>query len=111
MSWIPSFHFIPAEDKLKPKFCMDVVNYYIHSTSLVSLLDGKDIHKIEQYSTGHIDMTPFKRMFTSLNKALKSAQKNIDGTVNQNFLNNFDKTGLSWEPLALIPQKLNSAIA
>lgn len=75
------------------------------------MLDGKNIDKIEQFSSGNIDMTPFKLMFTSLKSAIKTGQKNVDGSINKNLLSNFDKTGLSWEPLALIPQKLNSAVA
>lgn len=46
-----------------------------------------------------------------MGKALQAAAKNPDGSVNQNLIAHFDKTALSWYPLALIPQKLNSAIA
>ena len=110
-SFIPSWHFVNPSEKLKPAFCLDVINAHWYNASLVSLLDGKDVNKIEEFSTGKIVMDRFKKMFTSLGKALQSAAKNSDGTVNQNLIAQFDKTALSWEPLALIPQKLNSAIA
>lgn len=42
---------------------------------------------------------------------MDTGMRNVDGTMNTNLINNADKTGLSWEPLALIPQKLNSAHA
>lgn len=111
MSFIPSFHFVHPSEKLKPRWAMEAVNWHIYNGSLVNLLNGKDIDKIEQFSSGNIDMTPWKKMFTSLKSALKNPPKNPDGTINNHTINNIDNTGLSWEPLALIPQKLNSAIA
>lgn len=110
-NFIPSLHFIDPSKKLTSSFCMKCVDYYYYNSNNESLLSKKDTQEIEEWSTGNISMIPFKRMFTSLNKALKNAQKNVDGTVNGNFINNADKTGLSWTPYPLIPQKLNSAIA
>lgn len=110
MNFIPSYHFI--ENKMSQEFCEAVINNCYYNQNNVNLLYGKDIDLIEQYSTGDISMIPFQKMFTSLQRALRSAIKNVDGSVNKNFLSNFDKTGLSWDhPLALLPQKLNSAIA
>lgn len=111
MSFIPYLHFDHPDSKLTSKWCMKAVNYYYFNTHNVSLLSGKDINKIEQYATGNIDMKPFKRMFTSLRKSIDNAAATMNGVSKDNFINNIDKTGLSWEPLALIPQKLNSAIA
>lgn len=110
-NFIPSFHFMHPDKKLTPEFCMAAVNYYFFNSNNVNLLKGKDVKEIEQFSSGDIDMTPFKRMFTSLRKALKDAPKDIDGKYMGDYVNNIDKTGLSWTPLPLIPQKLNSAIA
>jgi hypothetical protein len=109
--FLPSFHFVAPSEKLKPSWCMQVVNYHWYNASLINLLSGKNINQIEEYTSGNISMDHFKRMFTSLGKALQAAAKNPDGSVNQNLIAHFDKTALSWYPLALIPQKLNSAIA
>ncbi len=110
-SFIPYFHFEDPSKKLTADWCMKGVDFYYYNSDNRSLLEGKNIKDIEEFSTGNIDMTRFKKMFTSMGRALKDASKNIDGTINPHFLNNIDKTGLSWEPLKLIPQKLNSAIA
>lgn len=110
-NFIPSFHFENPDSKLTPEWCMKAVNYYYYNTSNENLLHGKDIGEIEEFSTGDIDMKRFKKMFTSLNKAMKNLKGNMNGSISEHYLNQFDKTGLSWKPLALIPQKLNSAVA
>lgn len=89
---------------------MEVVNYHVYASNNVNLLAGKDLQEIEEFATGKIDMNRYKRMFKSLKKSLDS-KKLPDGTVNEALIKNADTTGLSWEPLALIPQKLNSAIS
>lgn len=109
--FIPSFHFVNPEDKLKTPFCMEVVNYHVYNTQNRNLLAGKRIDEIEEFSSGNIDMKRFKKMFRSMKKAIDSAPKNVDGSLNETHIANQDTTGLSWEPLPLIPQKLNSAIA
>lgn len=110
-AFIPSWHFDPPESKLSSEWALKAINAHYYNAGLVSLLHGKDINKIEEFSTGNISMVRYKAMFTSLRKQLLAATQNPDGTINQNLISNWDKTGLSWEPLALIPQKLNSAIA
>lgn len=109
--FIPSLHFDHPDSKLTSEWAMKGVNYYYYNSNNLNLLDKKDINEIEQFSTGDIDMTRFKKMFTSLNKALKEAGRGMAGAPNQHYLADKDKTGLSWKPLKLIPQKLNSAIA
>lgn len=108
-SFIPSLHFRPAKSKLTKEFCQDVINYYYYNNQLVNLLEGKDVDEIEQYTTGEIDMKPFMRMFRSLSKQLTArnnpniSKRDLDAMVN---------TKLSWnDPLALIPPKLDSAVA
>lgn len=110
--FIPSFHFIDPADKLKPKFCEEVVNYYYYASDNRSLLDGKDVREIDDYSSGSFPMAPFKRMFKSLkNKANVATARTIDGSIDKNLENIVDPSGIDWKPLPLIPQKLNSAAA
>lgn len=109
--FIPSFHFDHPDSKLSSEWAMKAINYYYYNSNNINLLYKKDISKIEEYSTGDINMTRFKKMFTSLNKALKEAGRGMAGKIDSHYLSDRDKTGLSWEPLKLIPQKLNSAIA
>ncbi|MBP7109702.1 MAG: hypothetical protein KBA90_14175 [Chitinophagaceae bacterium] len=109
--FIPSLHFDNPDSKLSSAWAMKCVNYYYYNSNNVNLLENKDIKEIEEFSTGDIDMTRFKKMFTSLNKALKEAGRGMAGAPNKHYLADKDKTGLSWKPLKLIPQKLNSATA
>lgn len=103
--FIPYFHFENPEKKMMTGWCLDAVNWSYHQYPNVNLLDGKNTDEIEQYFTGNIDMTPFMRMFTSIKKAMaKSNDKNY-------ITSKIDKTALSWAPLALIPQKMNTAIS
>lgn len=110
-NFIPQYHFTNPEDKLTSKWCRLAVNDVWYNTDNRNLLSGKDVKMIEAYSSGDIDMTPFKKMFTSLKKAMATSKPAIDGSLNGDFINSMDKTGLSWTPLPLIPQKLNSAVA
>jgi len=109
--FIPSFHLntSPAE-KLKPEWCMQVVNYHYYSQYNLNLLRGKNVLQIDNFASGDFDMTPFKRMFKSMQKKLQTAPKNPDGTLTE-FSNNIDTVGLEdWEQIALIVSVLNSAI-
>lgn len=111
-SFIQSFHLnTKPEDKLKPEFCMEVVYGLVKGYAYDHLLQSKDISEIDEFSSGHIRMNRFKRMFKSIKKSMETGMKNVDGSPMESLIKNADKTGLSWEPLALIPQKLNSAHA
>lgn len=90
---------------------MQAVNYCVHNNNNVNLLAGKKVKEIEEYASGEIDMVPFMKMFRSLKKAVKEASNNVTGHFNEHLARTLDTTGLSWEPLPLIPQKLNSAIS
>lgn len=90
---------------------MEVVYGLVKGYTYNHLLHKKKIDEIDEFSSGNLNMTRFKRMFTSIKKSMDTSQRNVDGSLNENIINNVDKTGLSWEPLPLIPQKLNSAHA
>jgi hypothetical protein len=102
--FIPSFHFDSPESKLKPEWAVKALNYYWHNTSNTTLLEGKEIKEIDDYSNGHWDMTPFKRIFKSLKRALDKSHGDPNVIMDQK-----DLTGLKWEPLPLIPIRLNAA--
>lgn len=112
MAWIPYFHFDPPEDKLKPEWCMKVVGYHYYSNVNYNLLNGKNLKEIETFAAGEYDMTPFKMMFKSMRKALKNTvPKQPDGSMNPSSLDAIDTVGIGWDPVPMIPTKLNSAIA
>lgn len=107
-NWIPSFHYQSASSKLTKEWCDKIVTHYIRQNQLRGILDGKNIKDIEGYATGDFDIRPFKKMFRSLRKQM--AQQN-NPNIPQDSLDNLDTTGISWERIALIPPKLNAAIA
>lgn len=108
--FIPSFHFTPPSEKLTASWAMQVVNYHYYSQSNFNLLRGKNVLQIDNFSSGDFDMTPFKKMFKSMQKKLQTAPKNPDGSLTE-FSNNIDTVGLEdWEQIALIVSVLNSAI-
>lgn len=106
--FIPAFNFIPADQKLTPKFCNDVVNYFWFNGRRVNLLEGKDVEEIDGYSDGTYSLREYRRMFKSMREQMRAEQNpNID----QNFIRNMDTTGIQMDRVALIPPKLNSGIA
>lgn len=106
--FIPAFHFIPAEKKLTKEWCNDIIGHYVYQNKLTNLLEGKNIKDIEGFANGTFDLHEFKKMFRSL-RAQMAEQSNPN--VPKDFLDRLDKTGITWERLALIPPKLNAAIA
>lgn len=106
--FIPSFHFDDPASKLRPEWCLKAIDYYYYNTSNRSLLSGKDVKQIDEFSTGEFDMTPFKRMFKSMKKAMQAAADPNNVAYNKQ---DIDTIGLGWKPLPLIPTKLNSAIS
>jgi len=107
--FIPYFHFENPSKKLTPEWCMEVVNFCVRNGSNYNLLEGKAVDEIESWASGNINMTPFKRMFKSIRKSIDDSQKGIDGLTPLSNIK--DTTGLSWEPLPLIPNPLNSAVS
>lgn len=106
--FIPNFHFDNPEDKLKPEWCMKVINYHVKQQYNPNLLHGKNINEIEEYASGDYDLKPFIRMFKSTKKKLERAPKNPDGTLDTSQIM---PTGIKIECVPLIPTKLNSAVA
>lgn len=103
-NFISSLHYTPSASKMQPEWCKQVINYYYHNSNSKSLLHGKNIDEVEQYSSGKIDMRPFKKMYKSIKDQLDIA--------NVNYLNTNDiSQQMQFEPLPMIPSKLNSAIA
>jgi len=107
-NFIPAFHKVPPAEKMKPKFCLDVVNYYYRNTRNYNLLWNKRVQEIDQYAAGEFDLTPFKRMFKSEQKKMQTL-----GATNPNMVNVNDTTaiGFDYTCLSLIPEKINSATA
>lgn len=106
-SWIPAFHFVPAEQKLTKEWCDKIVGHYVHQNHLINLLRDKNVDEIEGYANGDFDLKPFKKMFRSLRAQMsQQGHPNID----QKSLDALDTTGITWERVALIPPKLNAAI-
>lgn len=108
MAFIPALHFEPSENKFKKEWWKQVTQFYVYQNKLTGLLDNKDVEEIQRYAAGDYDIAPFKRLFRSLR--LQEARKN-DPNVRMSDLSSLDKTGISWEPVPLIPPKLNSAVA
>lgn len=107
-NFIPAFHFIKPEDKLKPEFCKQVKDYYFYNTSNRSLLHGKKVKEIDDYASGDFDMRPFMKTFKSTSKKM-DANPTPDNSTSPEWFSNVNTTGLTFDPLALIPIKLNSA--
>lgn len=107
--FIPSFHFVPAQDKLKPEFCWNAVQWCWYQSNNRSLLDGKNVNEIIGYGTGDFDMTPFMRMYKSMDKQLPNVNTQYSQDPNYTQINN--TVGVGFSPLPLIPTKINSARA
>lgn len=106
--WIPSFHFIPVADKLKPEFANAVMNYYFYNGRRINLLEGKNVDEIDGYADGNYELRPFKRMFRSMREQMRAEQ---DPNISREQIFQMDKTGIQMDRVALIPPKLNSGIA
>lgn len=105
-SFIPAFHYLSPIMKLSdPNWALKCVGYYYYNTRNFSLLDNKNVTLIEEYSSGDINMLPFKRIF-------KSEVKRMQENQNPNIINNYNTAiGIDYTPLPLITDKLNSAVA
>lgn len=110
--FIPAFHRVPPADKLKEKFCLDVINYYVKNTRNYNLLWDKKVIEIEGYAKGEFDLRPYKRMFKSDSDKLKygSTDQQNEAT-NKNEGGNKTAIGFDYECLPMIPDKLKSAEA
>ncbi|MBP6479039.1 MAG: hypothetical protein KA290_15085, partial [Chitinophagaceae bacterium] len=110
--FIPAFHRVPPADKLKEKFCLDVINYYVRNTRNYNLLWDKKVFEIEGYAKGEFDLRPFKRMFKSDADKLKhNVSEQQNEITNRNEGINKTAIGFDYECLPLLPEKLNSATA
>lgn len=110
--FIPAFHRVPPADKLKEKFCLDVINYYVRNTRNYNLLWDKKVFEIEGYAKGEFDLRPFKRMFKSdADKLKNNSSEQHNELTNRNEGINKTAIGFDYECLPLLPEKLNSATA
>ncbi len=98
---IPYFHYDHPSKKLTSEWAMKVVQYHWYNQTNNNLLHDKKIDDIESWSSGDIKMEPFKKMFKSLKNRIKNAPPRIDGSVSEDFVDNGDTTGLSWQPLPM----------
>lgn len=106
--FIPSFHFLPPEQKLTPKFCDLVINYYFFNGRRINLLDGKNVEEIDGYADGTYDLRIFRRMFRSMREQMRAE---LDPNISREAIIQMDNTGIQMDRVALIPPKLNSGIA
>lgn len=105
-SFVPSFHFIPASEKLKPEFCAEIVSYYWFNNEKRNLLHGKNVEEIDGYANGDYDLKPFDTMFRKKRDEAKHGQN-----ISKDQLIRLGKTDIPISRVALIPPKLNSGIA
>lgn len=102
---INSFHFV--KNKLNKDWCYEVMQSLYYNTNRKNLLHGKNIREIDQYATGEINMAPFKRMYKSI-ELQSQKDRNADPDYEERQINS---KHMQFEPLPLIPAKLNSAVA
>lgn len=108
-AFIPAFHFDKPEDKLTPEWCQKVINYHFYAAFNKSLLFGKNVKEIDEYTTGDFDMREFKMMFKSMRKKMQGQPTGPDGQM-ASWTNDINTVGVKFAPLALIPIKMNSAV-
>lgn len=100
-----SFHF--AKEKKNSEWCYEVIKALYHGTNNKNLLFGKKIRDIENYASGDIDMKPFQRMYKSIAKEMDTAK-----VANADYISDADGGRyMQFNPLPLLPAKLNSAVA
>lgn len=111
LNFIPSIHFEHPDKKLTPEWCKEVVHFCVFNANNRSLVDGKNLTEIEQFSSGEFSMAPFLRMFKSNRKALSDGAVRPGGVIDEKFAINNSTVGVDFTPLPLIPTKLNSAVS
>lgn len=105
MQFIPSMHLdTTPENKLTKEWCDRIIQYYYYNTSSKSLLWYKNIEEIEEYTSGNINMRPYKKMYKSLEKKLR--KKAIEGSY---FNQDIGADEMQFTPLPLIQTPFNSA--
>ncbi len=102
--FIPSFHFMSPEKKLTAEFCKAALDHSWHNRGHKSLLEGKNVPEIEQYSSGNIDMRPFKRMYKSIKREFKENNPDMEGSE-------IPMSEFPFVKYPAIPPKLNSVVA
>lgn len=111
--FIPYYHFDNPDTKLTPEWCKKAIDDVYYQKNNVSLLRGKPVQEIEDYSSGNFSMAPFKRMFKSMAKKADAtiAPRTEDGSIDNSYRDIMRNDEIGWEPLPLIPIRLNSAIS
>lgn len=101
-SFIPSFHFQSASEKLTNEWFSLANNYSWYNASNKSLLWDKNVKDILEYASGQFDLSPYRKMYKSMQK--KEKMPNFANTQNSN-------NEIDWHCLALITNKLNAGVA
>lgn len=110
---IPLIHFVDPDTKLGNEWALKLVRMN-YASNARSLLYTKNVVEIDQYATGDHDMTDYKaKMFKG---AVTERGVNHDDNPNDRsqyveFVQQEDLTGIDFEPLGILVQPLNSAIA
>lgn len=106
-NFIPSWHFVNPEEKLKSDWCWQAVNWCWYHSNNKNLLHGKNIDEIEGYASGNFSMREFRRMYKS--ESRKMVEEDQGRRIDTRLDDTYGRIG--FVPLPLIPTKLNSAIA
>lgn len=107
---IPYFHFDKPSTKLSTEWALKAIDWCYYNTDNRTLLHGKKINEIEEFTAGEFDLTPFQKMFKSIKKKM-DANRGMNNMLTPEQIRNFDDSGLTWSCLPLIPAKFNSAVS
>lgn len=107
--FIPALHFEKPQEKLTPEWALKAIQYYYYNMDNKSLLHGKDIDEIQEFATGNIDMKKFTKIFKSIRRNLEKT--NAAPNLMHNYTGRGGAAEYEFEPLSLIAEKINSAVA
>lgn len=107
-NYIPSFHlgFSPSE-KLTDKWWEEAIQHCFFQSNNVNLLASKNVKEIDDYANGDFSMVPFKKLFQSPKKIEIDEINREEDESNRNRKGR----GTGYEPLPLLPTRLNAAQA
>lgn len=100
--FIPAHHFMT--NKMSPEFCKACIDYSWYNTDIKSLLWDKNVEEIEQWATGKIDLTPFKKMYKSIKRDFAKNHPQLKGNPNAD-------QDMQFIRYPAIPPKLNSVVS
>lgn len=102
-----AYHFV--KDKLNKEWAYEVIQSIFYNCGRRNLLHNKNVRQINEYASGDINMTEFRRMYKSLSDKIDQQNMGNRDAFNGS-LHNLEKYD-AFDPLPLIPAKLNSAVA